>query len=239
MRRQSIPGCGGVEFDTMAKKPGRSIPHEHSKAPASEVSPQEAYKKAWFETQKKLDNQWGPRAINGDLSEEQKEEARRTRDAGESLKGLYSRLSEEDLRRIVTDVVNREVSILGDKLTPSFRQKLFFALFGFAVGVMQNATWDILKLFVPHLKNLFNAAEPTENMKKIADWEGRAKAAVPEDMRNFADQNYKALLALRAQTWSQLQVTIESTELALVLENRHIRDLMEAFENRLFAPHQG
>ena len=54
-------------------------------------------------------------------------------------------------------------------------------------------------------------------------------------MRDFADKNTVALSALRAQTWRRLQDSIDKTELASVLDEALIRDLMEAYENMLFA----
>jgi hypothetical protein len=191
-------------------------------------------KEALAKAMEVVDRHNGPRSITGKVTEEQAKEAGEVLVAGKPLYGLYSRLSEEDVRRIATAVADRQASIMAPKLTARLREMLIQACVDFSIGLMAAATWDILKLFVPYLHNMFMAEKPTEDMKQIANWEKAAQDVAPPEMRGFADENVRALNALRVQAWRPLRDTIESTELATVLQPQNVTDLMETLESRLF-----
>jgi hypothetical protein len=62
-----------------------------------------------------------------------------------------------------------------------------------------------------------------------------AHSLLPEDMRNFVDENNAALHCLRAQTWNRLQAEIEDSELRTALDSATITMILEGLENRLSA----
>lgn len=173
-------------------------------------------------------------SIDQRLTLEQERAAAEVLAKGVALKGTYDRPNKKELDRQIEEIVRRVSDILEEKLSPSLRDRLTDILSNFAIGLMAAAAWDLMKVYVPFLHNMFMAAEPTDYMRRVAAWEQETNSALPPGMRDFASKNEESLKALRAQVYGGLRDRLESSELSEVLDPLLLRDISETFESRLF-----
>lgn len=201
-----------------------------------QVEPLPAYKERLKELERELNQRLGVNSIVAELTEEQKQAANIVEAKGEQIKGAFERPSLEEIRQVVRDAVRREVEILGRELKPQQESTLDQILFSLVTGILGSQIYDLLRVLIPYLQNIFMAARPTEQMRKAQEWADETTAALPPDMKDFLDAHYQGLLAVRARTWNELQERIEDSELASIISPPMVRDLAQILESRLIRP---
>lgn len=201
-----------------------------------QVEPLPEYKEKLKELARELNQRLGINSIIAELTEEQKKAASEVAAKGEQIKGMFERPSLEEIRQVVREAVHREVEILGQELKPQQESTLDQILFSLVTGILGSQIYDLLRVLIPYLQNIFMAARPTEQMRKAQQWADETTAVLPSDMGNFLDEHYQGLLAVRAQAWNELQERIEKSELASVISTPMVRDLAQILESRLIRP---
>jgi len=129
---------------------------------AAEVEPE--YKKKYREVMQKI----GEIAIDQRLNEQQQTAAAEILAKGVALKGIFDRPTEEEATRNIEYIARRVADIVEERLRPDLRLELSQILREFSIALAASAVWDLMNVLMPHLHNLFMAAEPTDYMRRIA-----------------------------------------------------------------------
>jgi len=179
---------------------------------------------------------YGPEQINDPLEKKDEKAASEAAKEGQALLQIYPRVSNEEIAKIINEAVRLHGEVIIARLTPLLEKTLAGITIGYLAGVMQNATWDILKHFIPYLHTMFQAEGQTDYMRRChAAWE-ETRDAAPKEFHDFSAEHYRGLMALRAQTWTKLQDEIKNSELREVMSDQQIKLFLENLESSLFVP---
>jgi len=191
------------------------------------------YKAMYRELEARLDKEHGPSSLGSKLSQRDLRDAEEAAKVGARLYSTYPRLSPEELAEVVSRAVRNALPPMSANLRQRVTSFLTGAILG---GVMGNATWDIMKNFIPYLHTFFMSADTTDYMKRSAAAYEKIRAVAPSELHNFASEYYRGLQALRIKTWQELGKEIKNSELGSVFTDLEIQVLLEGVESHLFVP---
>ena len=189
-----------------------------------------------LEREKKLqaiDDRVGPTNILG-KSRLTPEELARVKEVLAEAAGTHDRPSDDRVRAIVEDVVQRHTSVLLAKLEPRALELIDQILFQFALGLVGSATYDVLKPFLAQYWSYFMAAESTDAMTVARAHADRTLAKTPPAVREFVLTNPRVMFNYRAQVWGPLTDAINASGVESAPEPLALSILAHDIEVRLF-----